>query len=99
MCVGFLPSAFTPSWHDTQLFVMPACVKFAGFHAIVEWQALQSCLACVGTCVGFFPVAFTPSWHDEHEPVTWVWSTFVAGFHAVVAWQLSQLFVEAMCVG
>src|SRR5512140_2155971 len=44
MCVAFLPLAFTPLWQFAQPDVMPLWVKFAGCQAMVEWQALHSCV-------------------------------------------------------
>jgi hypothetical protein len=54
-----VPVAFTPLWQDLQLPVMPVWLNAAGVQAIVEWQALHSCV--VGTCVAGLPVARTPS--------------------------------------
>jgi hypothetical protein len=66
-----LPVARTPSWHEEQLAVNPACVKpVAGTQAVVAWQLLHS--AVVWMCVGPLPVAVVPLWQFVHEPISCV---------------------------
>jgi hypothetical protein len=45
-------------------------VKFAGAHAIVVWQELQS--AVVTIWFVFLPRAVVPLWHEVQLPVTCV---------------------------
>jgi hypothetical protein len=96
MCAAFLLVAFTPSWQLAQFEVMPACVKFDGTHANVEWQLPHSWV--VGMWFVPLPVAAEPLWQVEQVPETWEWSTRRTGLQALVAWQLSQLVPVAMCV-
>ena len=75
---------------------MPLCVKVAGFHAEVRWQASQACVVC--TWLVGLPVALLPLWQVAHEPgAIPVWVKF-AGFHAEVRWQASQDCVVATCL-
>ena len=58
MWVAFLPVAVVPLWHDEQVPVTLAWLKFAGVQAFVEWQVLHS--AVVAMCVAVLPVALVP---------------------------------------
>ena len=71
--------------------VTPACVKVAGFHAVVLWHPSQACV--VGTCVAFLPTAVEPLWQVAQLPGVTPACVKVAGFHAVVLWHPSQACV------
>jgi hypothetical protein len=70
MWVAFLPVACAPSWQLAQVSVMPEWSNFAGFHAVVAWQLLQS--AVVGRWFVVLPAAVVPLWQLAHVPSTCV---------------------------
>jgi hypothetical protein len=51
MCVRLFPVSLDPSWQLTQFVVTPACVKLAGSHVFVVWQAPQSAVVTIWVAV------------------------------------------------
>ncbi len=68
--MAFLPVAWVPLWQLEQVAVIPAWLKVAGVHALLEWQVLHS--AVVAMWFAVLPGALVPLWQLEHVPLTCV---------------------------